>query len=97
MLSNPFWDSKPELCSDIACLRIPYQPCIVLFGNFFSGTPASNRRELRLHLNVVPTGAGVLKSRHILLHEYVNRIMIITKMMIISTLCGKFSLQMQRY
>jgi hypothetical protein len=24
--------SKPELFSDIACLRIPYQPCIVLFG-----------------------------------------------------------------
>jgi hypothetical protein len=42
--------------------------------NFFSGTPASNRRELRLHLNVVPTGAGVFKSRHILLHKYVNRI-----------------------
>jgi hypothetical protein len=37
---------------------------------------ASNRRELRLHLNVVPTGAGVFKSRHILLHKYVNRIMI---------------------
>jgi hypothetical protein len=59
---NLFWDSKPELFSDIACLRIPYQLCIVLFGNFFSGTPASNRRELRLHLNVVPTGAGVFKS-----------------------------------
>jgi len=59
---NPFWDSKPELFSDIACLRIPYQPCIVLFGNFFSGTPASNRRELRLHLDDnVPTAAGVLK------------------------------------
>jgi hypothetical protein len=29
---NPFWDSKPELFSDIACLQIPYQPCIVLFG-----------------------------------------------------------------
>ena len=72
---NPFWDSKPELLSDIACLRIPYIPCIVLFGNFFSCTPASNRRELRLHLNVVPTGAGVFKSRHILLHKYVNRIM----------------------
>jgi hypothetical protein len=41
---------------------------IVLFGNFFSGASASNRHELRLHLNVVPTGAGVLKSRHILLH-----------------------------
>jgi hypothetical protein len=26
---------------DIACLRIPYQPCIVLFGNFFSGTSAA--------------------------------------------------------
>jgi hypothetical protein len=76
ILINPFWDSKPELFSDIACLRIPYQPWIVLFGNFFSGTPASNRRELRLHLNVVPTGAGVFKSRHILLHKYVNRIMI---------------------
>jgi hypothetical protein len=76
-LPNPFWDSKPELFSDIACLWIPYKPCIVLFGNFFSGTPASNRRELRLHLNVVPTGAGVFKSRHILLHKYVNRIMII--------------------
>ena len=73
---NPYWDSKPELFSDIACLRIPYQPCIVLFGNFYPGTPASNRRELRLHLNVVPTGAGVFKSRHILLHKYVNRIMI---------------------
>jgi hypothetical protein len=73
---NLFWDSKPELFSDIACLRIPYQLCIVLFGNFFSGTPASNRRELRLHLNVVPTGAGVFKSWHILLHKYVNRIMI---------------------
>ena len=75
---NPFWDSKPELFSDIACLRIPYQPCIVLFWNFFSGTPASNRHELRLHLNVVPTGAEVFKStgRHILLHKYVNRIMI---------------------
>jgi hypothetical protein len=43
---------------------------------FFSGTPASNRRELHLHLNVVPTGAGVFKIRHILLHKYVNRIMI---------------------
>jgi hypothetical protein len=43
---------------------------------FFSGTPASNQRELRLHLNVVPTAAGVFKSRHILLHKYVNRIMI---------------------
>jgi hypothetical protein len=73
---NPFWDSKPELFSDIACIRIPYQPCIVLFGNFCSGTPASNRRELRLHLNVVSTGAGVFQSRHILLHKYVNRIMI---------------------
>ena len=73
---NPFWDSKPELLSDIACLRIPYQPCIVLFVNLFSGTPASNRRELRLQLNVVPNGAGVFKSRHILLHKYVNRIMI---------------------
>ena len=73
---NPFWDSKPELFSDIACLWIPHQPCIVLFGNFFSGTPASNQRELRLHLNVVPTGTGVFKSRHILLHTYVNRIMI---------------------
>jgi hypothetical protein len=31
---------------------------------------------LPLHLNVVPTGAGVFKSRHILLHKYVNRIMI---------------------
>jgi hypothetical protein len=71
--TNPFWDSKPELFSDIACLRIPYQPCIVLFGKIVSGTPASNRRELRLHLNVVPTGAGVFKSRHILLHKYVNR------------------------
>ena len=74
--SNPFWDSKPELFSDIACLRIPYQPCIVLFGNFFSCTPATNRHELCLHLNVVPTAAGVFKSRHILLHKYVNRIMI---------------------
>ena len=74
--SNPFWDSKPELLSDIACLQIHYQPCIVLFGNFFSGTPASNRRELRLHLNVVSTGARVFKSRHILLHKYVIRIMI---------------------
>jgi hypothetical protein len=64
------------LFSHIACLRIPYQPCIVLFGNFFSGTPASNRCELHLYLNVVPTGAGVFKSRHILLHKYVNRIMI---------------------
>ncbi len=73
---NPFWDSKPELFSDIACLRIPYQPCIVLFGNFFSGTPASNRRKLRLLLNAVPTGAGLFKSRHILLHKYVDRIMI---------------------
>ena len=73
---NPFWDSKPELFSDIACLRIPYQPCIVLFGNFFSGTPVSNRRELRLHLNVMPIGTGVFKSRHILLHKYINRIMI---------------------
>jgi hypothetical protein len=45
---------------------------------YFPGTPASNRREceLRLHLNVVTTGAGVFKSRHILLHKYVNRIMI---------------------
>jgi hypothetical protein len=33
---NPFWDSKPELFSDIACLRIPYQPCIVLFGKLFT-------------------------------------------------------------
>ena len=74
--SNPFWDSKPELFSDIACLRIPYLPCIVLFWNFFSGISTSNRRELCLHLNVVPTGAGVFKSRHILLHKYVNRIMI---------------------
>jgi hypothetical protein len=74
--SNPFWDSKPELFSNIACLRIAYQPCIVLFGNFFSGTPASDRRELRLHLNVVLTGAGMFKSKHILLHKYVNRMMI---------------------
>jgi hypothetical protein len=109
--SNPFWDSKPELFSDIACLRIQklteevphvkrkecfntnksdvwnrlyhvirgksdHVPCIVLFRNFFSGISTSNRRELCLHLNVVPTGAGVLKSRHILLHKYVNRIMI---------------------
>ena len=73
---NPFWDSKPELFSDIACLRIPYQPCIVLFEKKNPGTPTSNRRELHLHLNVVPTGAGVFKSRHILLHKYVNRIMI---------------------
>ena len=73
---NSFWDSKPELFSDIPCLRIPYQLCIVLFRIFFSGTPASNRRELRLHLNVVPTGTGVFKSRHILLHKNVNRIMI---------------------
>ena len=72
---NPFCDSKPELFSDIACLQIPYQPCIVLFRIFFSGTPASNWRELHLHLNVVPTGTGVFKSRHILLHKYVNRIM----------------------
>jgi hypothetical protein len=43
---------------------------------FFSGTPASNPRELRLHLNVMPTSAGVFKSRHILLHKYVNKIMI---------------------
>jgi hypothetical protein len=43
---------------------------------FFFRYPASNRRELRLHLNIVPTGAGVFKSRHILLHKYVNRIMI---------------------
>jgi hypothetical protein len=50
---NRFWDSKPELFSDIACLQIPYQPCIVLFGIFFSGNLVSNRRELRLHLNVV--------------------------------------------
>jgi hypothetical protein len=35
-----------------------------------------NRRELHLHLNVVPIAAGVFKSRHILLHKYVNRIMI---------------------
>ena len=133
----------------------PNQPCIFLFRKFLSGTPTSNRRELRLHLNVVPIGAGVLKSRHILLHEYVNRIMItylwrqiqliipsrrfrfiechhfdlfwkcvtwslfpritwyslfhtsyhikyktfsnITKILIISTLGGKFSLPMQRY
>ena len=68
--SNPFWDSKPELFSDNACLRIPYQPCIVLFGKFFSGTPVSNWGELRLHLNVVSTGSGVFKSRHILLHKY---------------------------
>jgi hypothetical protein len=73
---NPFWDSKPELFSDIACLRIPYQPCIVLFEKKNPGTPTSNRRELHLHLNVVPTGASVFKSRHILLHKYVNRIMI---------------------
>jgi hypothetical protein len=33
-------------------------------------------RELRLHLNVVPTGTEVFKSRHIFLHKYVNRIMI---------------------
>ena len=74
--ANPLWDSKPELFSDITCLWIPYQPCIVLFRNFFSGTLTSNRRELRLHLNVTPTGAGVFKSRHILLHKYVNRIVI---------------------
>jgi hypothetical protein len=30
-------------------------------GNLFSGTPASNWRELRLHLNVMPTGTGVFK------------------------------------
>ena len=34
------------------------------------------RLELRLHLNVVPTVAGIFKSRHILLHKYENRIMI---------------------
>jgi hypothetical protein len=50
-LPNPFWDSKPELFSDIACLWIPYQPCIVQFGKFLSGTPTSNWHELRLHLN----------------------------------------------
>ena len=72
----PFGIRSQEMFSDIACLRIPYQSCIVLFGIFFSGTPASNRRELRLHLNVVPTGVGVFKSRYILLHKYVNRIMI---------------------
>jgi hypothetical protein len=32
---NPFWNSKPELFFDITCLRIPYQPCIVVFVNFF--------------------------------------------------------------
>ena len=35
---NPFWDSKPELFSDIACLRIPYQPScgtVALNGPFF--------------------------------------------------------------
>ena len=32
------------------------------------------RLELRLHLNVVPTVAGIFKSRHILLHKYENRI-----------------------
>jgi hypothetical protein len=37
--SNAFWDSKPELFSDIACLRIPYQPCLVLFGNIFFRYP----------------------------------------------------------
>ena len=63
LFGNPFWDSKPELFSDVACLRIPYQPCIVLFGIFFSGTPTSNRRELRLHLNVLSTGAGVEYSK----------------------------------
>jgi hypothetical protein len=36
---NPFRDSKPELFSDIVCLRIPYQPCIVLFRNFFQVPP----------------------------------------------------------
>jgi hypothetical protein len=36
---NPFWDSKPELFSDISCLRIPYQPCIVLFGKFVQVPP----------------------------------------------------------
>ena len=41
---------------------------------FFSGTPPpfSNRRELRLHLNVVPTSAGAFKSRHILLHKSIE-------------------------
>ena len=60
---NPFWDSKPELFSDIACLRIPYQPCIVVFGKKFSGTHASNRRELRLHLKDEPTATGVFRIR----------------------------------
>jgi hypothetical protein len=46
---------------------------IVLFRNFFSGIPASNRRELRLHLNVVPTGTRVKIDIFI---KYVNRIMI---------------------
>ena len=32
---NPFWDSKPELFSDIACLRIPYQPCSSIQEFFF--------------------------------------------------------------
>ena len=36
---NPFWDSKPELFSDIACLRIPYQPCIVLFEKKIQVSP----------------------------------------------------------
>ena len=73
---NPFWDSKPELFSDIACLQIPYQPCIVLFGKKLQVPPPRTGVKLRLHLIVVPTGAGVFKSRHILLHKYVNRIMI---------------------
>ena len=69
---NLFWGSRPELFSGIACLRVPCQSCVVLFGNFFSGAPASKRRELRLHLNVVPAGAGVFKGRRVLLHRYVH-------------------------
>ena len=58
---------------------LPLNPLSTMHSSirkFFSGTLASNRCELRLHLNVVPTGAEVFKSRHILLHKYVNRIMI---------------------
>ena len=86
---NPFWDSKPELFSDIACLRIPYQPCIVLFVNLFSGTPASNRHELRLQLNVVPTGqyCADVSAGCPLFHEGIIRPVISVLLILCRCLC----------
>ena len=52
--------------------------CIVLFGNFFFRYPRLEPAWITPapQCHVVPTAAGVFTNRHILLHKYVNRIMI---------------------